>query len=259
MKTLLKYSILIWLAMLSYSTAQAQEAHTYALPLQKAQQLYNAQKYDSAALIYQQIVDEDKMEAFELYYNLGNAYFKLNEIPSAILYYEKAKKIAPQNQDLAYNLALCNRMIPDKIETVPQLFFIKWYRAAYNALSVDSWAYLSLFIFVISLLLLAIVFMATSLRWRRLAFALSIIFIGLTLLSVGITHQKYKAFVQHKEAIVFSPSLTVKSQPSDSSVDIFVIHEGTKVQVLDEVGEWRKIKIQNGSIGWVLVKELERI
>lgn len=257
MNTTLKYySLFVIAALISFGS----QAQTYdaGYKLQKAEDLYNAQKYDSAALIYHQFLEED-LSSFELYYNLGNTYFKLNEIPSAILYYEKAAKLKPQDKDLQYNLTLCNRLIPDKIEEVPQLFFVKWYQSLYNSLSVDYWAYISLVIFMIGLLCIAVFFMSAQLRWRRLSFTFSLLLIVLTVGSLTIAHQKYRNFIAHNQAIVFNPSLTVKSQPADNSIDIFVIHEGTKVLLLDEVGDWRKIKIKNGSIGWVLAENLELI
>ncbi len=258
MISLAKYSFLVISLFWSLFTPET-PPHNFSTKLQKAETLYANQKYDSAALIYQQLVDKDKMESFELYYNLGNTYFKLNAIPSAILYYEKAAKLQPQNDDLQYNLALCNRIIPDKLDPLPQVFFVKWYNILYNAMPLDDWAYLSILLFIITVVFLGIFFMSNTLRWRRIAFNISMLFMLLTFSSMFIAHQKYTSFHAHNEAIVFTPSLIVKSQPTDNSVDIFVIHEGTKVYILDKVGEWKKIKIRNGSIGWVLGKKLEHI
>ncbi len=154
MTSIIKYSFLVISLLFGVFTNHV-HADNFSAKLKQAETLYANQKYDSAALIYQQLIDDDKMEAFELYYNLGNTYYKLNEIPSAILYYEKAAKLQPQNDDLQYNLELCNRMIPDRLEPVPQLFFVQWYRNLYNAMSVDSWAYLSvLLLFFLCCLLL---------------------------------------------------------------------------------------------------------
>lgn len=244
--------IIIYLAILFSLGSVAQD---FSAQLITAQDLYSETKYDTAALIYQSIIDSG-YQSPELYYNLGNTYFKLQEIPSAILYYEKALKLKPTDENILFNLQLCNTMIPDRIEEVPRLFFIEWYKALYNHFPIDTWAIISLLLFSLFTLLLLVYFLSGKVFLKKLGFWSAMLFLAISVFTFSMTYQKYASFKQHDEAIIFTPSITVKSSPSKSSVDLFVIHEGTKVIILDQVGEWKKIKIQNGSIGWIESKNL---
>lgn len=250
----LRYIFSVGLILLSF-IAKSQNFDNYIL---NAQELYANAKYDSAALIYQSIIDSG-YQSPELYYNMGNAYFKLQEIPSAILYYEKALKLKPSDENIQYNLNLCNTMIPDRIESVPKIFFIRWYESLYNYFPIDTWAYIGLVLFSLFSFLMIIFFLSARIFIKKLGFWSAIFFLSLSLFSFFLTSQKYASFKNHNEAIIFTPSITVKSSPAKNSVDLFVIHEGTKVTILDEVGTWRQIKIANGSIGWIEVEYLQII
>jgi len=242
----LKYIFSVGLILLSFIA----KSQNFDSQLLEAQDLYANAKYDSAALIYQSIIDSG-YQSPELYYNMGNAYFKLKEIPSAILYYEKALKLKPSDKNIQYNLKLCNAMIPDRIESVPKIFFIQWYESLYNYFPIDTWAKIGLGMFALFSLIMIFFFLSDSVLMKKLSFWFSAFFLILSLFSFFLTSQKYASFKNHDEAIVFTPSITIKSSPTKNSVDLFVIHEGTKVTILDKVGNWRKIKIENGSIGWM--------
>lgn len=242
---------------LSLMTFVAQ-AQLFDHNLQQAEQLYNASKYDSAALIYQSVIDSG-YQSPELYYNLGNTYFKLQEIPTAILFYEKALKLDPNNDNIMHNLKLCNTMIPDRIDDVPRLFFIRWYQGLYNYFPIDIWAYIGLSFFFLASFFILFYFLSSVIVIRKFGFWSALLFVMLSIFTFFLTTQKYSSFKQHNEAIIFTPSITVKSSPAENSVDLFVIHEGTKVVILDRVGIWRKIKIQNGSIGWIESENMQLI
>jgi len=233
-------------------------AKDFSTGLLKAENLYTNAKYDSAALIYQSIIDSG-YQSPELYYNLGNTYYKLQEIPSAILYYEKALKLNPADKNIKHNLELCNTLIPDRIEEIPRLFFIEWYQSLYNYLAIDTWASIGLGLFAFFCLLLLIYFLSSKIVLKKLGFWAATFILVLSLFSFFLTYQKYASFIQHDEAIIFIPSITVKSSPARNSIDLFVIHEGTKVSIIDEVGLWMEIKIQNGSTGWIERENLQII
>jgi tetratricopeptide (TPR) repeat protein len=219
---------------------------------------YNQGLYDSAAAIYQTILNQG-VESGELYYNLGNAYFKAGDIPSAILYYEKAKKLIPNDEDVIYNLNIANSRIVDKIEKIPVMFYKKWWNYFYNMFSDNTWALFSLITFAILVLFVGMFILGQTAKTKRIAFFSGLLFLFLTAVSFGMASQKYYYGKSHTEAIVFIPTVTVKSSPSANSVDLFVIHEGTKVSILDKVDNWVKIKIQNGSIGWLPAQDLKEI
>jgi tetratricopeptide (TPR) repeat protein len=245
--------LLVLLLMSAFLNAQDHRADLY-----QAEQSYTAAKYDTAAVIYQSIIDSG-YQSPELYYNLANCYYKLQEIPSAILNYEKALKLSPNDENIEYNLNLCNILIPDRIEKVPSLFFIRWYQGLYNYLPIDTWAYIGLGLFSLFSLFMLIYLLSGRMFLRKLGFWFGMIFLITSFFTFFLTTQKYSSFQKHDEAIIFTPSITVKSSPAKNSVDLFVIHEGTKVTILDKVGEWQKIKIQNGSIGWIESENMQVI
>jgi tetratricopeptide (TPR) repeat protein len=239
--------------------------NSYALSKQKADSLfkaannaYNQGLYDSSAAIYQTILNQG-VESGELYYNLGNAYFKAGDIPSAILYYEKAKKLIPNDEDVIYNLNIANSRIVDKIEKIPTLFYTKWWNYFYNMFTGNTWALFSIITFALLMLFVGLFVLGQTAKTKRIAFFSALLFMFLTAVSFGMASQKYYYGKSHTEAIVFIPTVTVKSSPSANSVDLFVIHEGTKVSILDKVDNWVKIKIQNGSIGWLPAQDLKEI
>ncbi len=230
----------------------------FSSKLLKAQDSYARSQFDSAALIYQSIIDGG-YQSPELYYNLGNSYYKLGEIPSAILYYEKAAKLNPNDENIQHNLELCNSMIPDRIDQLPQLFFVKWYVSLYNYFPIDTWAYIGILLISLFSIFLLVFLLSDRLFMKKLGFWFSGFMLILALFAFFLTYQKYSSFKKHNEAIIFTPSITVKSSPAQNSVDLFVLHEGTKVTILDQVSGWKKVKIQNGSIGWIEGDKLEII
>lgn len=230
----------------------------YEANIQKAEQYYAEAKYDSASMAYQKVLDEGYHSA-ELYYNLGNTFYKLNDMPSAILYYEKALKLDPSNENVLFNLKLANSRIQDKIESLPQLFFIRWYVGLYNMYSVDNWAKISLVLFSVFALFSLFYFLGKQIYIRKTGFYIGLLFLFLSAASLFLTYKKDKSQKEQAGAIVFTPAVTVKSSPNANGVDLFVIHEGTKLQIIDQVGQWCEIKIANGSIGWIEAKSIKTI
>lgn len=211
---------------------------------------YTAAKYDSAMIQYQAVVDAG-YESSGLYYNLGNTYFKLKDIPSSILYFEKAKKLDPTDDDILKNLEVANNMIVDKIDQLPSFFFRVWWDNIYNLFNADSWTWISLCFFMLSLIAIYF-YLTTSVLWiKKTGFFSGLLLILFTIGTFGLASQRFYYTKQASEAIIFAPTITVKSSPGNSSVDLFVLHEGTKVALLDEVVGWHKIKIGNGSVGWL--------
>jgi tetratricopeptide (TPR) repeat protein len=215
-----------------------------------ANEYYNQAVYDSALILYHAVIDSG-FASDALYYNTANAYFKLKDIPSSIVYYEKALKINPSDEDILHNLNIANSMITDKIEVIPQLFFRVWWSTFYTMLSADTWAWISVIVFIFTLIAAFIYLTAYNVFLRKVSFFLGLLLLFVSVGSFGLASQKYYYTQQTNEAIVFIPTITVKSSPTDSSVDLFVLHEGTKVTLLDHAGGWQKIRIANGSVGWL--------
>jgi tetratricopeptide (TPR) repeat protein len=229
-----------------------------SLLLNEANKLYSQNDYQQAANLYQKVI-ENGFESPGLYYNLGNTYFKLDDMPRAILYYEKARKLAPGDDDIQFNLAIANNRIIDKIETVPEAFYVRWWESLVYAFSLDTWGWISLAAFGLMVLML-LVFLLSNVVWiRKTGFWSGIVFLVLFGISFLLAQQKHNSFSRDHQAIVFTPTVTIKSSPTDSSIDLFVIHEGTKVQLIDHLGDWYEIEIANGSVGWLKEEDIRKI
>lgn len=241
-------AILILTTSVAALDAQVLQEQAFA----KANFYYNESKYDTALVIYENIIEEGFVSA-PLLYNMGNTYFKLRNYPMAILNYEKALKLDPNNEEIKQNLSIANSLITDKIEPMPVFFTAKLWKNIGNLQSANGWATTSLIIFFILALSLFLYFTTRSMTMKKTTFFTNILIILLFICSLIFASQKYKYMNQHNEGIVMTPTITVKSSPSASGVDLFVLHEGTKVEILDHTDNWDKIKIADGSVGWLPV------
>ena len=242
-----RYTLLIILSIAALTmTAQTQNEQWF----ERANAAYNAGSYDTAVMLYEQILATD-MESVPLYYNMGNAYYKIREYPMAIYCYEKALKIDPSNEEVRTNLEIANLAIVDKIEPVPQSFIVKGWNGLKHKFSGDEWAYVSIGAFALLLIAVYLFLRARRTGWRKLGFFGGILVFIVLALSVLFAAQLKQAASKQDQAIVMTPTVTVKSSPNEASVDLFVLHEGTKVTLLDMADGWNKIKIANGSVGWL--------
>jgi len=244
-----RYTLLIILSFAAL-TMKAQTETLNEQWFEQANAAYNAGNYDSAMRLYERILDTD-VESAPLYYNMGNAYYKMREYPMAIYCYEKALKIDPSDDDARTNLEIANLAIVDKIEPVPQSFIVRGWNGMKHWLSGDQWAYVSLAAFALAFLAAGLFLRARRTGLRKLGFFGGIAMVLVFTLSVLFAAQLKRASLTQDQAIVMTPTVTVKSSPNTASVDLFVLHEGTKVSLLDGADGWSKIKIANGSIGWL--------
>lgn len=224
----------------------------------QARKAYTAGHYPEAIQLYEKILKSDN-ESAVLYYNLGNAYFRNNEIPSSILYYEKALKLEPNQEDIRHNLNVANSRITDKVEVVPELFYKRWWKAFMDTLSIDTIGIVLILLVTLALLSTSIYLFSKSLPVRKIAFWCGVFLYSFLLISFLAARQKEHHLKFHHEAIVFTPTVTVKSSPDVSSADLFVIHEGIKVVLLDQIGDWQEIRIANGSVGWLKNSDIRLI
>ena len=242
-----RYTLLILLSLTALMmTAQTQNEQWF----EQANAAYNAGNYDTALILYTNVISNE-LESVPLYFNMGNTYYKKREYPMAIYYYEKALKLDPSNEDVRTNLAIANLAIVDKIEEVPQSFIVKGWTGLKNALSGQQWTWLSLVAFALLLVSAYLFLRARRIGMRKLGFFAGVFFALAFALSVLFAAQMKQAALKEDQAIIMTPTVTVKSSPSEASVDLFVLHEGAKVQILDHTDGWNKIKIANGSMGWL--------
>ena len=218
--------------------------------MEEANRLYTTDDFTGAISLYDSVIQAG-YESAVLYFNLGNAYFKQNDIPSAILYYEKARKLDPTDEDIRFNLDLANSRIVDKMEPLPEIFLRTWWKAVRDHFSSDQWAKTGLSLFILSLIAVMLFIISGSVPIRKLSFWTGVSLVILMTLCILFSVSSYRDYSKHSSAIIFTPTVTVKSSPADNSVDLFVIHEGTKVYITDKVEGWYEVKLANGNVGWV--------
>lgn len=223
-----------------------------------ANDAYKKAKYDTAIILYKSIL-KNKDIAPEVYFNLGNAYYKNKDIANAILNYERAHRLLPGDEEISFNLQLAQTMVVDKINVLPEFFVKKWWHSFSEIFSSDYWAYLSISLFIAFLIFLGAYLFTNSLIVKKVSFYLSVLILLGSAISFSHSYRIMNVAENRTEAIVMSPTVTIKSSPDDNGTDLFVIHEGVKVSVIDEVGEWLKIKIADGNNGWIKKNDIERI
>ena len=196
----------------------------------------------------------------ELYYNLGNAWFKAGQIAPAILNYERALRLDPSDSDVRYNLEFARAQTQDRIDEVPEFILKTWTQKLSYLLSSNAWAGLSLFLLALTLALVLLFLLGPTVNARRTGFFTGIVALLLTLMSWGFARSLKSAAERHDDAIVMRPVSSVTSSPSsDAAKSLFILHEGTKVKVLDEVSGFTDIELADGRRGWIATSDIERI
>jgi len=218
--------------------------------MQDGNKAYQDKKFNQAVIAYQKVISLG-YESSGLYYNLGNAYFKMDSLPEAILFYEKARKLNPGDEDILFNLKIVNSKIVDKIDVLPELFYIRYWKEIRSYYSRDQWAVAGITGLILFLSFAGVYLLSRRLLFRKFAFWAGLAGFVFVIFSLVFSWQSHSNMKNQKEAIVFQDAVMVKSSPDSASTDIFVVHAGTKVRVEDKVGEWLKVSIANGSVGWV--------
>jgi tetratricopeptide (TPR) repeat protein len=194
-----------------------------------------------------------------LEYNIGNACFKTSNIPGAVLFYERALLLKPADEDIIYNLQIARTLVVDKFVEIPELFFIKWYNFLSLILSTNLWAKISIISFIIFLTALSLYIYSSRYRYKVTGFWLSIFLLTVTIASVSFSLRNKNLIYNNTKAIIFTPLVNGKSSPDNSGTNLFVLHEGTKVIIEDEVGGWYEIRLSDGNKGWIPANSIEKI
>jgi tetratricopeptide (TPR) repeat protein len=218
--------------------------------IEQANQSYSSENYELAVSQYESVLNSG-YESPGLYFNLGNAYFKLNNIPAAILFYEKARKLDPTDENIRFNLDLANSRIIDKMEPLPEFFLRSWWKSARDLFPSDQWAKIAVAGFILALAATLLFIISGSVSIRKASFWSGTAFLLAMLISLLFSIHAYREYSRQNSAIIYTPTVTVKSSPNDGSVDLFVIHEGTKVFITDLVEGWSEVRLANGNVGWV--------
>jgi hypothetical protein len=250
-KIFLFFSIVLFTFIL---TAQEKQNGKFS----KASELYSAGSYKEALESWMSLYDSG-MRSASLEYNIANANFKLNNIPGAILFYERAILLKPADEDLIYNLQIARTLVVDKFNEIPELFFIRWFNFISLTFSTNTWAKLSIVTFLVCLVALSVYIYSRRYSYKVIGFWLAILFIVISISSISFSIRNRNLVYTNPKAIIFSPLVNGKSSPDNSGKDLFVLHEGTKVTVEDEVGGWYEIRLSDGNKGWVPTNSLEKI
>jgi tetratricopeptide (TPR) repeat protein len=219
---------------------------------------YNEGKYNEAIMKYEAILDTENHSA-ELYFNLGNAHYKLNNIAPSIYYFEKALSLKPNDKEILDNIAFARNMTVDDIDIVPDVGLSKLFKNLTNMLTFDTWAYISVVTLFLSVIMYLFYYFSYQTGKKRLAFIGSTSFIILTCISLFFAFNNFNIYKSHNPAIVFSQEALVKSEPNLRSEEVFRLHEGTKVQILDTVNNWKKIKLTDGKTGWISSDDMKAL
>lgn len=212
---------------------------------------YNESNFQEAISAYERILDSG-VHSTELYFNLANAYYKLNRIAPSIYYYEKALQLSPNDKEIKSNLAFAQNMTIDAIEVIPEVGLSKIFKGFVNTFSFDVWALISVILVIVFVLLFLGYYFSQATAKKRLAFVVSSGSLIVAVVALFFAFQKFEYDRKDQPAIVFAQESEVKTDPNLRSEIAFVLHEGTKVQVLEHYQEnWTKIKLSDGKTGWI--------
>lgn len=248
------YFLLLLLTFPLISLGNDQQEKLFAL----GNQYYAKAKFNEAVKSYTQLMEEG-YQSSALYYNLGNAYYKLDEIPSAILFYERAYKLNPGDEDIAVNLKFANMKIADKIEAVPEFFLAKWWKGFILFFPLKVLSVFAVVSLLAGFILLIVYLLSTVFMVKKVSFYSGIVFLVLGFVVMGLLQAQQNYFGESRQAIVFSGTVSVKSGPEKSLKTLFVVHEGLKVDIQQKENDWVKIVLPNGAIGWLELSAIRLI
>jgi len=250
--------VLMIISILSTSFMVAESKDLQDL-LQTGNQYYLSGKYEMAVQSYQSIIDSGYASA-ELYYNLGNAYYKSHDITMALVNYERARILKPNDTEINHNLEIAREFVVDRIEVLPEFFLRKAYVDFVKIFDADIWALVSIVAFGLALGLFLAYFLLNQLFIRKLSFWAGILFVVIAASTFLFAFKQNNLVTKHQQAIILTPSVTIKSSPDeDSGTELFLLHEGTKVTVSDELGDWREVVLSDGNSGWLKETDLIRL
>lgn len=223
-----------------------------------ADSAYVQGNYQKAIELYSTLLKEG--QSADIYYNLGNAYYRTEEITQAILAYERALLLSPGDADIRFNLQLARTKTIDKMVPQSEFFVVTWYRSLVNQMSVDGWAYTSLVLLALTIIL-ALLYLFSSPVWlRKVGFFGGLLTLLFFVLANLFAWQQKQTLMHRDGAIVTGSAVSVKSTPAASGTDLFILHEGTKVIVTDDtMSDWREIRMPDGKVGWVETTQIEII
>jgi tetratricopeptide (TPR) repeat protein len=225
---------------------------------QNANQAYQAGNFTLAVEQYETILRGGKLFSKELYYNLGNGYFRLNQVGRSILNYERAARLAPADADIQTNLAVVRGRVTDDVEAVSEVFFVKWYRILRGVFAADTWAVFGLFFLWLGAGSFAVWLLGKQRTWKKRGFIVGCVTLILSLLIFLMTNNAAK-ISEATFGIVMLKETPFRNAPNENAAITANLHEGVKVEIVDKIGALTKVKLANGEEGWVAETDIEKI
>lgn len=231
---------------------------SHAITKENADSAYARQQYQQAIKDYQELLHTGVNA--DLYYNLGNAYYRMDNITRAVLNYERALLLAPGDRDIRFNLQIARNKTIDKITPESEMFFVTWYRSLVNLTNTDGWAVVSLVALALGIALVLLYLFANKIWLRKVGFFGGAFTVLLFLLSSIFAYQQHLSLTNRKGAIIISSAVQIKSTPAKNGTDLFILHEGTKVEIVDgTMNNWKKVVVADGKEGWLETSNIEII
>jgi tetratricopeptide (TPR) repeat protein len=222
-----------------------------------ADSAYAKEDYQTAISIYESLLSDNVSP--ELYYNLGNAYYRLDDMPHAILNYERALLLSPGDSDIRFNLQMARNKTIDKIIPESEMFFVTWYKSLVNIMGVDGWAILAIIMFALAAILILLYVFTDVVIIRKIGFFGASLSLIIFVVANVFAYQQGNKVASYNGAIIMSTA-NVKSTPAENGTDLFVLHEGTRVDITDDsMNDWKEVRIADGKEGWIETKKLELI
>ena len=244
--------------LLIFSFAIRSFASESKILLDSANTAYSKGNFQKASEYYEKILALNFISP-EVYFNLANSYYKQDNIGKAILNYERAKKLTPQDEDIAYNLKLANQHTLDKIESAPKLFLDEWWDNLKSAHSEKTWGIRSIACFAFFLFFLGIFLISKKIINKQFGFWLGIVFFACTAISFSVARSRYHDITSHDSAVILSSSAEIKNAPAESGTKLFILHEGAKVSAHEINGDWVRVELTSEKVGWVKKSQIEFI
>jgi tetratricopeptide (TPR) repeat protein len=235
-----------------FGNIQAQET------VQQANEAYTKGDFDQAITLYQKAIEENGVSA-DAYYNIGNSYYRINKIAPAILNYERALLLSPGDKDARFNLEIAKLKTVDKIEPIGEFFLTDWFLAVQNVYSTNQWGRIALTGFILFIGSLILFFFTRKVVVKKMGFYSGIVLLVLVVLANIFAYSQKKKLTDRKTAIVFAATVNIKSSPDNSGTDLFILHEGAKVEIKNQLGNWKEIETADGNVGWIKSEEIEII
>ena len=223
---------------------------------------YRDKDFTESIKLYEAQIAENKLtnqESSHLYYNLGNAYFRNNQVAKAIVNYERALLLSPGDSDIRHNLRFAKTRIEDKIDSADSFFINQWINSIQNMYSANTWAIIGIAFFVLLIIAIGIYMISAQLILRKVSFYSGIVLLSLVIITNIFAFKQKDKIVNRSTGIVMSASVSIYTSPDAHSQELFRLHEGAKVKIKRQEGRWIEIVIANGSVGWLQKKNIETI